>query len=135
MNTKPFILGFSSPPCSKIVKQQQAKEKYFSYLMFLTTLKQVLVTWFFPQYRFFLLFHLYYTTGLSHFLSYHGFNHQCNSLPFFFFKHSRQGTCSWCRWVFSLERVAVVVVTATASYGERPNLHLLPWLRPLMSFH
>jgi hypothetical protein len=94
-----------------------------------------LVKWFFPQYRFFLLFHLYCTTGLSHSLSYHGFNHQRNSLPFFFFKHSRQGTCSWCRWVFFLERVVVVVVTATASYGERRKLHLLPWLRPLLSFH
>jgi hypothetical protein len=71
-----------------------------------------LVTWFFPQSRFFLLFHLYCTVGLSHSLSSHGFSHQRNSLAFFFFKHSRQGICSWCRWVFSLERVAVVVVTA-----------------------
>jgi hypothetical protein len=38
---------------------------------------------------FFLLFHLYYIAGLSHFLSSHGFSHQRNSLAFFFFKHSR----------------------------------------------
>ena len=103
MNTKASTLGFSSPPCSEIVRQQPAKEKYFSYLTFLTTLEQVFVTWFFPQSRFFLLFHLCCTSGLSHSLSFHGFSHQRNSLAFFFFfKHSRQGTCNWCRGSFSL---------------------------------
>jgi hypothetical protein len=47
MNTKRSTLGFSSPICSEIVRQQPAKEKYFFYLTFLTTLEQVLVTWFF----------------------------------------------------------------------------------------
>jgi len=127
MNTKPSNLGFSSHPCSKIVRQQPAKEKYFSYLMFLTTLEQVFMTWFFPQSRFFLLFHLCYTSGLSHSFSFHGFSYQRNSLAFFFFKHSRQGTCSWCRgsspwrgWLFM---------------GKGPELLLLPWLQPLLSFH
>ena len=120
MNTKASTLGFSSPPCSEIVRQQPAKEKYFSYLTFLTTLEQVFVTWFFPQSRFFLLFHLCCTSGLSHSLSFHGFSHQRNSLAFFFFfKHSRQGTYSWCRWVFSLERVVVVVVTTAGRLWGR----------------
>jgi hypothetical protein len=47
MNTKHSTLGFSSPTCSEIVRQQPAKEKYFFYLTFFTTLEQVLVTWFF----------------------------------------------------------------------------------------
>jgi hypothetical protein len=70
-----------------------------------------LVTWFFPQSRFFLLFHLCCITGLSHSLSSHDFNHLRNFLALLFFKHSRYGTCNWCRWVFFLERVVVVVVT------------------------
>jgi len=119
MNTKPYTSGFSSPPCSEIVRQQLAKEKSFSYFTFLTTLELVLVTWFFPQSWFFLLFHLCCIAGLSHSLSSHGFSHQRNSLAFFFFKHSRQGTCSWCRWVFSLERVAIVVVTTAGRLWGR----------------
>jgi len=116
MNTKPSTLGFSSPPCSEIVRQQPTKEEYFSYLMFLTTLEQVLVTWFFPQSRF---FHLCCIAGLSHSLSSHDFIHQHNSLALFFFKHSRHETCSWCRWVFFLERVVFVVVTAAGQLWGR----------------
>jgi hypothetical protein len=78
-----------------------------------------LVTWFFPQSRFFLLFHLCCITGLSHSLFSHGFSHQRNSLTLFFFKHSRHGTCSWCRWVFFLERVVVVVTTVGWLWGRR----------------
>jgi len=101
------------------VRQQPAKEEYFSYLTFLKTLEQVLVTWFFPQSQFFLLFHLYCIAGLSYSFSSHGFSHQHNSLAFFFFKHLRQGTCSSCRWVFSLERMVVVVVTTIGWLLER----------------
>jgi len=119
MNTKPSTLGFSSPHCSEIRRQQLAKEEYFSYLMFLTALEKVLVTWFFSQSRFFLLFHLCCIAGLSHSLSSHGFSHQHNSLALFFFKHSRHGTCSWCRWVFFLERVVFVVVTTAGRLWGR----------------
>jgi len=61
----------------------------------------------------FLLFHLCCIAGLSHSLTSYGFSHQRNSLALFFFKHSRHGKCSWCRWVFFLESVVVVVVTTT----------------------
>jgi hypothetical protein len=118
MNTKPDTLGYSYPPCSEIMGQQPAKEEYFSYLMFFTALEQVLVIWFFPPSRFFHLFHLCCIASLSHSLSSHGFSHQCNSLALFFFKHSRHGTCSWCRLVFFLERVVVVAITALTVYGE-----------------